>query len=177
MIIKHSTSSVFLFCPIAGEWQLGLIEHPRLGRQMIPGGHVESNESQAESAIREVIEETGVVAIRLVDVPAPALPTGFPHKRVPPPWWITEQQVPADSHLSEPHIHVDHQYVAVADTPQPERAGAHPFGWYQPEQLLGLTMWEDTRLLAAVLFSCIGDLAEGRLSGASALQPFAAAAR
>jgi hypothetical protein len=38
-------------------------------------------------------------------------------------------------------------------------------------------MWEDTRLLARVLFSCIEDLADGRLAGASALRQLAAAAR
>lgn len=176
MSIKHPTASVFLFASSGAGWRLGLIEHPRLGRLMIPGGHVEADESQAEAAVREVAEETGLEGIRLLEVPAPALPAGFPHERVASPWWITEQPVPPDNHLGEPHVHVDHQYVAVTSTDGPACPGVHPFDWYSLGQLPALNMWQDTRLLARVLFSCIGDLANGRLEGAAALRPFAAAA-
>jgi 8-oxo-dGTP pyrophosphatase MutT (NUDIX family) len=176
MSVKHATASVFLFSRCPAGWQLGLIEHPRLGRLLIPGGHVEDDESQAETALREVTEETGLTGVRLLEVPAPALPAGFPHERVAPPWWITEQQVPADNHLGEPHVHLDHQYVAVTDIAEPTCEAAHPFGWYSPERLSELEMPEDTKLLAKVLFSCIGDLAEQRLDSASVLRPFMAAA-
>jgi 8-oxo-dGTP pyrophosphatase MutT (NUDIX family) len=175
MSVKHATASVFVFSRFAAGWRLGLIEHPRLGRLMIPGGHVEDDESQAQAALREVAEETGLTGVRLLAVPAPALPAGFPHERVEPPWWITEQRVPADNHLSEPHVHLDHQYVAVAGTAEPGAPAAHPFGWYPPERLPELAMWQDTALLARVLFSCIDDLAGGRLDAASALRPFTAA--
>jgi 8-oxo-dGTP pyrophosphatase MutT (NUDIX family) len=94
MSIKHATASVFLFASSGAGWRLGLIEHPRLGRLMIPGGHVEADESQAEAAVREVVEETGLEGIRLLEAPAPALPAGFPHERVASPWWITKQPVP-----------------------------------------------------------------------------------
>jgi 8-oxo-dGTP pyrophosphatase MutT (NUDIX family) len=176
MCVKHATASVFLFSSEPAGWQLGLIEHPRLGRLMIPGGHVEDDESQAQAALREVAEETGLLDVRLLEVPAPALPAGFPHERVVPPWWITEQHVPADNHLGQPHVHLDHQYVAIADAVAPVMVAAHPFGWYPAERLPELELWEDTKLLAKVLFSCIGDLADGRLSGTSALRPFTAAA-
>jgi 8-oxo-dGTP pyrophosphatase MutT (NUDIX family) len=176
MSVKHATASVFVFSRVSAGWQIGLIEHPRLGRLMTPGGHVEDDESQEQAALRELAEETGLTGVRLLEVPAPALPAGFPHERVAPPWWITEQQVPADNHLSEPHVHLDHQYVAITDLAEPACPAAHPFGWHPPDRLPGLKMWEDTRLLATVLFSCIGDLAEGRLDALSALRPFMAAA-
>jgi 8-oxo-dGTP pyrophosphatase MutT (NUDIX family) len=176
MRVKHPTASVFLFSHRPVGWQLGLIEHPRLGRLLIPGGHVEDDESQAEAALREVAEETGLTSARLLEAPAPALPAGFPHGRVAPPWWITEQQVPADNHLGEPHVHLDHQYVAVTDVAEPTCAAAHPFCWYSAEQLSELEMPADTKLLAKVLFSCIDDLAERRLDSASLLRPFMAAA-
>lgn len=172
MCIKHATASVFLFSRESAGWRLGLIEHPRLGRLMIPGGHVEDYESQAQAALREVAEETGLFGVHLLAAPAPALPPGFPHERVVPPWWITEQHVPADNHLDQPHVHLDHQYVAIADAAAPTEVAAHPFSWYPAERLSELELWEDTKLLAKVLFSCIGDLADGRLNSASALWPF-----
>ena len=178
-VTRHATAGAFVFCRFAdSRWRLGLIEHPRLGRWTVPGGHVEDDECQATAALREVEEESGLTGVRLLEAPAPALPTGFPstHARVPLPWWIIQQQVPADNHLPEDHVHVDHQYVAVVDDPEPVRAPAHPFAWYWPHELGELRMFEDTRLLAKLLFSCIDDLTGGRWDGAAILQPIAAAA-
>ena len=60
---KHATSSVFLFCSTDQGWRLGLIHHPRFGRWMLPGGHVEPHENPAEAAVREVSEETGITCL------------------------------------------------------------------------------------------------------------------
>ena len=43
--MKHQTSSVFVFRRLPGGWRIGLIQHPRFRRMMIPGGHVEPEES------------------------------------------------------------------------------------------------------------------------------------
>lgn len=133
---------------------------------------------QAEAAVREVEEETGLEGVRLLEPPAPALPAGFPvtHTRVPLPWWITEMKVPADNHLAAGHVHVDHAWVSVAADARSASRPAHPFAWYTADEVAQLPMFEDARLLASVLFSCIGDLASGNLSGRGVLAPFAAAA-
>lgn len=154
-MIKQATASTFVFYEFADRWRLGLIEHPRLRRRMVVGGHVEPDETQAEAAVREATEESGL-RVRLLAGPSPTLPAGSPHTLVPPPWWITEMLVPADNHLAEPHIHVDHQYVAIADSPVPVRNPAHPFGWYSVDELDGLPMFPDTVLLAKALFPLIG---------------------
>jgi len=126
--LKHDTSSVFVFRRLAGGWRIGLIRHPRLHRMMIPGGHVEPEESCAEAALREVAEETGL-AVMLVGPPAAPVPRGYRGRRVALPWWIAEYQVAADNHLRAAHVHVDHLYVALADGPEPRSgvpAGAPP---------------------------------------------------
>ena len=150
-MIKHATASVFVFCEFPQGWRLGLIEHPRLHKRMIVGGHVEGDETQAEAAVREAAEESGM-RVRLLAGPSPGLPRGYPHERVAAPWWITEVMVPTDNHVSTSHIHVDHQYVAIAESPVPLSEPAHPFGWFCAEELEGLAMFEDTLLLARVLF-------------------------
>ena len=105
-------------------WRLGLIHHPRLGRRMIMGGHVEQDESQEQAVLREVTEESGL-AVRLVNRLTLPLPAGYPHPQVAQPWWINEMSVPADNHLAVAHVHVDHQYVAIADDPTPQAGAVH----------------------------------------------------
>jgi ADP-ribose pyrophosphatase YjhB (NUDIX family) len=136
---------------------------------MVPGGHVEIDETPAEAALREVSEETGLAEVRLIQPPSPRLPEGFPRERVEPPWWITEMQVPSDNHLTEPHVHVDHQYLAIADDTTPASTPAHPFGWYSCSDLQGLEMPEDTKLLAKMIFTEIDGLACARPGAVSGL--------
>jgi 8-oxo-dGTP pyrophosphatase MutT (NUDIX family) len=162
MTIKHATAGAFVFACVDDRWRLGLIEHPRLRRLMIPGGHVEADEHVGQAAEREVLEETGI-PVRLLAAPVTVpLPSGYPHPHVTAPWWITELEVPADNHTAEPHIHIDHQYVALADAVVPHREPVHPFAWFDEQQVARLAMFDDTRLLALALFGCIADVAAGR---------------
>jgi 8-oxo-dGTP pyrophosphatase MutT (NUDIX family) len=142
---------------------------------MVVGGHVEGDETQAEAAVRETIEESGL-DVRLLAGPSPMLPVGYPHERVAAPWWITEVVVAADNHLSQPHVHVDHQYVAIADSATPISQPVHPFGWYSAHDVGSLPMFEDTRLLARVLFPRIGSVASAAdRDGATMLRVLSAA--
>jgi 8-oxo-dGTP pyrophosphatase MutT (NUDIX family) len=175
MIVKHATASAFVFGRFPAGWRLGLIDHPRLGRWMIMGGHVERDESQEQAVLREVGEESGL-SVRLINQLTVPLPVGYPHPRVAQPWWINEMPVPADNHLPVAHIHIDHQYVAVADDPTPRAAGVHAFGWHSAEELVDLPMFEDTRLLAGALFSCVEQIVAGGVDAGALLRPFAAAA-
>ena len=196
MTIKHLTSSVFVFRRHPDGWRIGLIRHPRFHRMMIPGGHVEPEESCAEAALREVAEETGL-AITLVGPPAAPVPPGYRGRRVAPPWWIAEYQVAGDNHLGTAHVHVDHLYVALADgTAHGDGAAggdaasgagavsgagaasgadaaagadvaAHQFGWYAAADLAGLHMFDDARVLALALLA-------GLVGGADRASPAAA---
>jgi len=87
--IKHATAGAFVFAHVDGEWKLGLIEHPRLRRLMIPGGHVEGDEHCAQAAVREVAEETGL-RVRLLPTPAactrPTWTTSGSTRRRRPAW-------------------------------------------------------------------------------------------
>lgn len=157
-MIKHGTASTFVFARIGGEWRLGLIEHPRLAMAMIPGGHIEQDESAAEAAWREVREETGL-EVRPLAGPAAPMPYGYPHPVVDQPWWITELRVPRDNHLAEDHVHIDHVFVAVADDTRPVCEPEHPFTWLCEEEVLSSgSVFADTKILAKELFSMIGGL-------------------
>ncbi|MCD0483844.1 NUDIX domain-containing protein [Streptacidiphilus sp. ASG 303] len=139
-----------------------MIEHPRLGGLLVPGGHVEPDETPAEAAVREVVEETGLSARFLVPpgYGAPGeLPDGYPHRTVPPPWWTVEIPVGADRYCPAPHVHVDHHYIAVADRPdRPVGEAGHPLHWVAAAELPGVETPLDVRVLGAELFHRIGAL-------------------
>lgn len=157
--VKHPTASVFLFARAEDSWQVGLIRHPRLGKWMLPGGHVEPDENPAEAALREVAEETGLAA-RLLPGPGLDEPDGADEPSVIAPLWIVEQQVPAERREPEPHIHVDHLYLALAEASVPALSAELPFVWYTADQLATVGMFSDTRARAVYLLDRIDVLTE-----------------
>ena len=160
MTIKHATASTFVFSQLDGEWRLGLILHPIFGKLMIPGGHVEADETAPEAARREVAEESGL-AVDFVPGPVASVPAAVlaSRKLVRPPWWILQQPVERDNHTGEFHYHIDHIYVAVARVAESLSPPAHPFSWHGQAQLAELNMFDDTRQLAGALFTDIAALA------------------
>lgn len=157
--VKHPTASVFLFARDDNAWHVGLIRHPRLGKWMLPGGHVEPDENSAEAALREVAEETGLAA-RLLPGPGLDKPDGADEPSVIAPLWIVEQHVPAERREPAPHIHVDHLYLALVDATAPAPGAELPFAWYTADQLAAMDMFEDTRARTAYLLNRIDVLAE-----------------
>jgi 8-oxo-dGTP pyrophosphatase MutT (NUDIX family) len=156
---KHATASTFVFYRFAPGWRLGLVVHPRFRKLMMPGGHVEPDESPPEAALREVIEEAGLLP-QFVPAPGPPPPADLGRALVDRPWWILEHPVPADNHHPAEHVHVDHLYLAVAASLDPVSAPAHPFSWHDAAQLPALDMFPEARALAAHLFAQIDGLAE-----------------
>jgi 8-oxo-dGTP pyrophosphatase MutT (NUDIX family) len=58
----HFTASAFVLCP--ERRRLLLIRHPKLGRWLQPGGHIEPGDASCLAAARrEVMEETGVAEL------------------------------------------------------------------------------------------------------------------
>ena len=157
VVKKESTASALVYSSASDGWRLCLIMHPRLHKLLPAGGHVEPDETTAEAAVREVLEETGL-RVRLLPPSSVPLPAGTPHVPVPPPWWILEMQVPADRHEPRPHVHVDSIYVAVADHPASAPA-AHEVVWLTAAELAehpGVV--DDTRVLAKEVFAMIESL-------------------
>ncbi|WP_424535552.1 NUDIX domain-containing protein [Sphaerisporangium viridialbum] len=75
-MFKEATASAFVLSRFDRVAQVALVWH-RLQAWLPAGGHVEIYENPAEAALREIIEETGLVA-SLIPGPALALPAGFP---------------------------------------------------------------------------------------------------
>jgi 8-oxo-dGTP pyrophosphatase MutT (NUDIX family) len=156
-VVKEPTATVFVFGLIEGEYRLGVVFHPRLAVWIPPGGHVEPDETPAEAALREVAEEAGLTAT-LVPPTHLTLPPGYPYQPVPPPWWTVEIPVGPDRHTPADHVHIDHQYVALARETAPAGVPAHPFEWRRATELTGDAFIADAQAQAAVLFSLLPTL-------------------
>jgi 8-oxo-dGTP pyrophosphatase MutT (NUDIX family) len=161
-MIKEATASTALFhLDGDGVWRTGLVLHPRLQDWMLPGGHVESDESASEAALREVKEETGLDS-RLISGPTVPLPAAFPHRELPKPWWVTEMRARADNHTADSHCHIDHVFLAVV-TSTTVPAGvepAHLVRWFTEVEVAAEPgVPDDCRVQLKELFGVVGEAA------------------
>lgn len=147
---KHATASVYVLAAGHNGREVALVHHPRFGKWMVPGGHVELDENPAETAIREVREETGI-EIHLLPPATASLPVGVIDPAVPLPHWIVEEHIFGDRD-PRPHIHVDHLYVAIPTG----HVRAHEdldVAWHTADQLATLDMFDGTRAFALTLLN------------------------
>jgi 8-oxo-dGTP diphosphatase len=89
-----------------------VIFHKKLQKWLPAGGHMEPNELPHETAMREVLEETGVQAKVICDDPDMGL-KGEVDCQVPRPYAVMYQIIPQNSKDVE-HIHVDFVYAMEA---------------------------------------------------------------
>ncbi|MGW4467449.1 NUDIX hydrolase [Micromonospora sp. NPDC004704] len=114
---RHFTASAAVFDVARG--LVLLVDHKLTGRRQFPGGHVDADETGAEAAIREVLEETGVRAL-LWSPDALTVPGGEWHTS---PFMTVEFPAPADLEWGEPaHHHIDLLFLATADSTAPVTA-------------------------------------------------------
>jgi 8-oxo-dGTP pyrophosphatase MutT (NUDIX family) len=124
---------------------------------MPPGGHIEPNEDPVEAVLREIHEETGIVAEVIPTVWV--LPFDYP-EQVPAPYTILVEDIPG---AGEPHKHIDLIYFCrVVKDGNHERRDDPTLRWVNEEELrakapldvagCGITapVPEDVRLLALI---------------------------
>lgn len=118
--------------------------HRKLGRWLPPGGHIEPGELPDEAAVREVAEETGVVATLwgrpLIEVDMP----GQPRQLVPP---VGIQL--AD--ISPGHQHIDLVYFATG-APASEMEGV---GWFRRSEWAALDLTEEVSAWAEAAIAAV----------------------
>lgn len=116
----HLTGSAFVVSA-AGDRVL-LLRHRKLGRWLQPGGHADPGEKSGEEvALREAVEETGLLGLAL-------------HATAPRPLDVDVHEIPARG--GEPaHLHLDLRYLCVAPGGADLRRAAEEsdelrwFGW------------------------------------------------
>jgi 8-oxo-dGTP pyrophosphatase MutT (NUDIX family) len=104
--------------------------HQKLARWLPPGGHIEPGELPDEAALREVFEETGVVAVLTREIGLGLIGPGLPRQLCRPAGIQLED-------ISPGHQHIDLIYFARGEPadPLPEVGWFGPYEWAE----LGLT--------------------------------------
>ena len=106
MTARHFTASAIVFGDDLDH--VLLVHHNKIGKWLYPGGHVESGQTPAEAAIREVEEETGL-RTRVLKGPTFQHPAVTVH---PVPFAILE--VSATDNVFGEHRHIDFVYLLRA---------------------------------------------------------------
>jgi ADP-ribose pyrophosphatase YjhB (NUDIX family) len=150
--VREFTVAVF----VVHEGRVLLLLHPKLGRWLPPGGHVEPNELPDDAAVREVLEETGVRA-RLVG--GRGVGVDEPRQLVVPAGIQLENIGPG-------HQHIDLVYFAVPEEGghRIEEACATEVGaaWFGRDQLEELGADHEIRLWCERALAEVGPIAAGR---------------
>lgn len=111
-----------------------LLKHPKLGKWLPPGGHVEENETPTCAARREVMEETGLELEFLQD--EHVWIEQWNARSFERPWMCLLEEIP--EHKGKPaHQHIDLIYVA-RPVGGVEARGADPMRWFSLEEVLEL---------------------------------------
>jgi len=117
-------------CYIIQEEKVLLLLHPKLGKWLPPGGHLEENELPTESARREVLEETGL-EIRFLRQENIWIER-WNAESFERPYLCLLENIPP--HKGAPaHQHVDLVYLAEPTGGHLE--GADPLKWFSLEEV------------------------------------------
>lgn len=147
---KHGTASVFVLRRTEGISELALLWHEGLGRWLVPGGHIEMNETAADAAHREVLEEIGC-QIALYDASAVRLGQARGERPNAMPLAVVEELVPAFADQGA-HVHVDHLFAAALHPDSRRDArGETAARWTRLDELARLVMFRITREIGQML--------------------------
>jgi 8-oxo-dGTP pyrophosphatase MutT (NUDIX family) len=106
--------------------------HKKLQIWLPPGGHIDANEDPVQAVLREVREETGIIAEIVPGGRAYAFSNVQP---LPTPISIIVADVETDG--EHPHQHIDMSYAVrpVAGAPREEAEEDHGFVWVSADEL------------------------------------------
>ena len=149
---RHHTATVYVVCDGA----VALHDHPGLGIEIPPGGHLARDEVPHEAGLREVREETGLEPTLVDDTESVAAPNG---ETLPTPRHTMLYDVNVHDDTVG-HQHVDHVFFAAADSRDIDPAdGEEPpaaWTWYTAPELRASDLESDTVEIGLEAIEAVG---------------------
>jgi 8-oxo-dGTP pyrophosphatase MutT (NUDIX family) len=126
-----------------------LVHHRKLGRWLQPGGHADGQTNIAAAALREAVEETGLISLRFADASRDGpLPLDVDVHLIP-------ERSTATGELIDPaHEHHDIRFLLVAPPNDVVQVSdeSHDVRWFTPEEIKQLDTDESVlRMLRKVV--------------------------
>ena len=129
-----------------------LIHHPKFGKWLPPGGHLEPGEIPPECAIREALEETGLHIELILDEHIRI--SRWNAESFPRPWLCLLEHVPQQG-SNAAHQHID--FIYLAKKLSGEITQDHGARWFTLEEALALKpdeeIFVETQQCLAKIFS------------------------
>jgi 8-oxo-dGTP diphosphatase len=143
---KHLTVTGYIFTPDFTE--VLLIKHKKLNKWMPPGGHLESKEMPHDGILREIFEETGLVA---TFVKQHNLNLKLPPEsewELPSPYFTMLQLIPATTNKTQ-HYHYDFIYILQTSRTELElnTDETNGIGWFKKNQIKDLDTFNTTQII------------------------------
>lgn len=122
-----------------------LIFHKKFNKWLAPGGHLDANELPHVGALREVLEETGILA-RVINAGHNYQLTNPTELQLPSPLCILYELIPATA-KEEEHMHIDFSYLMEADEQAVTMAldEIDNAGWFSLEQVVELNTFDSVK--------------------------------
>lgn len=126
---RHFTATTY----VVDNNRVLLLEHKKIGTWLPPGGHLEKNELPHETALREIIEETGLDIKLITDQDYKEHEKQFEKDSqvniAPQPWKILLEKI------EENHYHIDLIYIAITKNNKKPKGEEHKFKWFDLKEL------------------------------------------
>lgn len=128
--------------------KLLVVFHNKLQKWLPAGGHLELNELPHEAAIREVFEETGIVARIISDEYDMGL-QGDVECQIPRPYCVLYEVIPK-THKDVEHVHVDFIFAMEAEevSPKEQVKEVSDVQWLTKEHILASNSFESVKSFA-----------------------------
>ena len=140
MVKNHFTTTGIVFNK---DGEILMIKHKKLGVWLPPGGHIDENELPCEAVIREIFEETGIVAKVITAAHDVENHIDSHCRELPLPLEILLEDIERDGL----HNHIDMIYLCKAEesTLKPQENEIDGIGWFLPATILELDTFDNVR--------------------------------
>ncbi|HEX2581673.1 MAG TPA: NUDIX domain-containing protein [Dongiaceae bacterium] len=144
---KHFTASALILCP---DRRIVLINHPKLGVWLYPGGHVEQHETPDETVLREVQEETGYEAILLGEGEQDLADPETDVSVLRTPYVILREKI---NDPRDPHDHIDLVYLCTIKKFRKEYGNDRYIRFVAAHEMASLNLFPNFRKLLEKVFA------------------------